>query len=146
MIHIHNRSHYEDILVPTVEKLFSKEIIEKRYTHINNFEALLKDSNTHVLKFYLHISEDEQKARLKERLENPEKFWKHNDGDRDSRKKRDDYREVYHDIFDKCNETPWHIIAADKNRWKVHQIAQVLVDTFEKIDLKRPELETKKFD
>jgi polyphosphate kinase 2 (PPK2 family) len=146
MIHIYNRSHYEDILVPTVESLLPSEMIEKRYTHINNFEELLADTNTHVLKFYLHISPEVQKERLEERLENPEKFWKHNDNDRESRKKWDEYVDVYHTIFDRCTVTPWHIIPSDKNRWKVHQIAQVIVNAFENMDLKRPELESEKFD
>ncbi len=146
MIHIFNRSHYEDILVPTVEGLFTKELIERRYAHIHNFEQLLTDNGTHVLKFYLHISPEEQKVRLKERLENPQKFRKHNDGDRESRKKRDQYRTVYHHIFDRCNTPPRHIIPADTNRWKVYQIAQILVEHFEKMDLRWPELETDKFD
>lgn len=145
MIHIFNRSHYEDILVPTVDWLFSKEIIEKRYDHINNFERLLLDNDTHVLKFYLHISPEEQKVRLKERLENPQKYWKHNDWDRESRKKWDEFRKVYHSIFNNCNEIPRHIIPADANRWKVYQIAKVIVEHFEQMDLKRPELETDKF-
>ncbi len=146
MIHIFNRSHYEDILVPTVENLFPKEIIDRRYDHINSFEKLLADNDTHVLKFYLHISPEEQKVRLKERLENPQKFWKHNDWDRESRKKWDQYREVYHTIFNKCNETPRYIIPADTNRRKVYQVAQIIVQHFEQMALKRPELETKKFD
>lgn len=146
MIHIFNRSHYEDILVPTVEWLFSKEIIEKRYSHINNFEKLILDNDTHILKFYLHISPEEQKIRLKERLENPQKYRKHNDGDRESRKKWDKYRDVYHTIFNQCNEIPRHIIPADTNRWKVYQVAQVIVEHFEQMSLKWPELETDKFD
>lgn len=146
MIHIFNRSHYEDILVPTVKWLFPEEEIEKRYQHINNFEQLLLDNDTHVLKFYLHISPEEQKVRLKERLENPQKFWKHNDEDRESRKKWDEYRDVYHKIFDKCNTIPWHIIPADKNRWKVYQVAQVILEHFEQMNLKWPWLETEKFD
>lgn len=145
MIHIFNRSHYEDILVPTVEDLFSNEVIEKRYEHINNFEKLLLDNDTHILKFYLHISPEEQKERLKERLENPQKYWKHNDWDRESRKKWNNYREVYHTIFNKCNDIPRHIIPSDTNRWKVYQIAQVIIAYFEQMNLKRPELETEKF-
>lgn len=146
MIHIFNRSHYEDILVPTVENLFSKDIIEKRYDHINNFEKLILDNDTHILKFYLHLSPEEQKIKLEERLKNPEKFRKHNDGDRESRKKWDDYMEVYHSIFKKCNIVPWHIIPSDKNRWKVYHIAQVIVEHFESMNLQWPELETEKFD
>jgi len=146
MIHIFNRSHYEDILVPAVENLFDKEIIERRYQHINNFEQLLQDNNTIVLKFYLHISNEEQKQRLEERLQNPYKFRKHNDGDRDSRKKWDEYITIYQNIFEKCNTIPRHIIPGDKNRRKVYQIAQIVVEHFEKLDLEWPKLETEKFD
>lgn len=146
MIHIFNRSHYEDILVPSVEKIYPKELIEKRYDHINNFEKLLSDHNTKILKFYLHISQEEQKVRLKERLENPLKFRKHNDGDRDSRKKRDEYREVYENIFKRCNDVPRYIIPSDKNWWKVYNVAQIIVQAFNEMDLYRPKLETEKFD
>lgn len=142
MIQIFNRSHYEDILVPTVEKLFPEEEIEKRYEHINNFERLLTDNNTIVLKFYLHISSKEQKKRLKERMEDPHKYWKHNDDDRNSRKRWDNYMEAYNNVFARCNEVPWHIIPADQNRYKVNQIAKVIVETFESLDLKWPGLET----
>ena len=79
MIEIFNRSHYEDILVPTVEKLLPKEIIEKRFNDINNFEQMLNNENIIVLKFYLHISHKKQIEKLKERMEEPEKFRKHND-------------------------------------------------------------------
>jgi polyphosphate kinase 2 (PPK2 family) len=83
---------------------------------------------------------------LEERLQNPQKFRKHNDNDRESRKKRDEYTETYEQIFNNCTVTPRHIIPSDKNRWKVHQIAQIIVSEFEKMDLKRPGLETEKFD
>lgn len=91
-----------------------------------------------MLKFYLHISPEEQKIRLKERLENPQKYRKHNDEDRESRKKWDKYRDVYHTIFNQCNEVPWHIIPADVNRWKVYQVAQVIVEHFEQMSLAWP--------
>lgn len=145
MIQIFNRSQYEDILVPTVEGYLDKKTIDERYDLINNFENLLKSNNTHVIKCYLHTSKEEQKTRLEERLHLPHKFWKHNDNDRESREKWDDYRKVYHDIFKKCDKPEWNIVPADKNRWKVHCVAQILVDTFEKMDLQRPELDTEKF-
>ena len=145
MIKIFNRSHYEDILVPTVEDLFSKEEIEKRYEHINNFEELLTDSGVKIIKCYLHISREEQKERLQERLELPHKFWKHNDHDWESREKWDDYMNVYEDIFKKCDTVPRHIISADQDRWKVHQIATLLLETFESMDLSWPGLDTEMF-
>ncbi|MGB1103899.1 MAG: PPK2 family polyphosphate kinase [Crocinitomicaceae bacterium] len=145
MIHIFNRSHYEDILVPSVEGYYSKERIERRYDHINNFEQLLEDNGTRVLKFYLHISKEEQLERLTERLNNPQKHWKHNDGDWESRKKWDAYMRVYEQIFDKCNVVPWHIVPSDRNWVKVHYIAKVILKTLQEMNLKWPELETKKF-
>ena len=145
MIHIFNRSHYEDILVPTVQGYWTPEQMKRRIDHINNFERLLKDSNTYVVKCYLHLSKDEQKERLEERLTIPRKFWKHNDNDWESRKKWDEYMNVYHTIFNECNETPWTIVPTDKNRWKVYCIAKALLETFEEMSLEWPELETEKF-
>ncbi len=145
MIHIFNRSHYEDILVPTVEGYYTKEKIKARYDHINNFERLLTDGGTKILKFYLHISKEEQLERLTERIENPIKHWKHNDGDWDSRKKWDKYMKVYEDIFAKCNEVPWHIVPSNRNWLKVNTIAKVLLKTLEDLNLEWPGLETEKF-
>jgi len=145
MIHIFNRSHYEDILVPSVEGYYTKERIAARYDHINNFEKLLADGGTKILKFYLHISKEEQLERLTERIENPEKHWKHNDGDWESRKKWDSYMKVYEDIFQKCNAIPWHIVPSDRNWVKVNTIAKVILKTLKEMDLKWPDLETEKF-
>jgi PPK2 family polyphosphate:nucleotide phosphotransferase len=105
MIQVFNRSHYEDILVPSVEGYLSPEFIEQRYDQINHFEKLLMNGNrTTILKFYLHTSKEEQLERLTERLENPEKHWKHNDGDWTTREKWNEYRAVYERIFERCNE------------------------------------------
>lgn len=146
MIHIFNRSHYEDILVPSVEGYFSEEIISRRYDHINNFEQLLLDNGTIVLKFYLHISKEEQLERLTERIENPEKYWKHNDGDWDSREKWNAYMDVYEKIFQKCNVTPWNIIPSNRNWYKVNLIAKHVLKTLEDLDPKWPNLDTDRFD
>ena len=141
MIEIFNRSHYEDILVPTVEGYISLEEIEKRYDRINEFEQLLADNNTQVLKFYLHVSREEQKERLIERMTEREKFWKHNDSDWESRQKWDAYMAVYEKIFDRCNKVPWNIIPADQNWYKEHLVAQKILSTMENLDLKWPALE-----
>lgn len=145
MIHIFNRSHYEDVLVPAVEKYASKKEIETRYEHINAFERLLEDNDTKVLKFYLHISREEQKKKLEKRIELPQKHWKHNDGDRDSRAKWDCYMDEYHKIFKKCDAIPWHVIPADKKWWKIYNVCKVIIDAFEEMDLKWPKLETELF-
>lgn len=145
MIHIFNRSHYEDILVPSVIKSFSEEVIEQRYEQINQFEALLESTGTKIIKCYLHISKDEQLERLTERIENPTKHWKHNDGDWKSRKMWDDYMGVYEKIFERCNNVPWNIIPANKNYVKINYVAKLLLETLKSMDLKWPELETETF-
>jgi PPK2 family polyphosphate:nucleotide phosphotransferase len=113
MIQVFNRSHYEDILVPSVMGYIPKEEIEKRYELINSFEKLLEHNGTKVLKFYLHVSKEEQLVRLQERIDNPEKHFKHNDGDWETRENWDRYMGVYLSVFDKCNDIPWHIIPSD---------------------------------
>lgn len=145
MIHIFNRSHYEDILVPKVEGYFSDEVIETRYSHINNFESLLQDNGTIVLKFYLHISKTEQFERLTERLENREKFWKHNDGDWESREKWDNYMKVYETLFTKCNTVPWVIVPSNRNWVKINYIASAILVAMRELDLKWPTLESTRF-
>ena len=137
---IFNRSHYEDILVPTVEKLLDKKTINKRYDHINQFENILQENGTVIIKFYLHISKAKQKEKLNERLTDPTKYWKHKIGDWDTRDNYDDYLNVYEDIFTKCNQPERHVIAADQNRYKINQISKVLLKTFEDMELRWPKL------
>lgn len=139
-VKIFNRSHYEDILVPTIEKTFDEEIIKKRHKQINNFESLLQETGTTIIKFYLHISKDKQKEKLNERLTDPTKYWKHNIGDWDTRDDFDDYMRVYEDIFEKCNQPEWHIIPSDKNWYKLYQVSKVLLKVFEDMNLKWPQL------
>jgi PPK2 family polyphosphate:nucleotide phosphotransferase len=139
MIQIFNRSYYEDVLVPTVYKTFDARTIEKRYEHINNFEKLLSDSNTIILKFFLHISKGEQANRLMERKTNPEKFWKHNDHDAVDRKSWNKYMEVYEQIFKKCNDAfPWHVIPADQNWFRDYTVAKIILKELKKLDLRFP--------
>lgn len=145
MIHIFNRSHYEDILVPSVTGSIPQKEIEKRFEQINQFEELLKANGTHIVKCYLHISKEEQLLRLTERIENPMKFWKHNDGDWQSRKLWDDYMKTYEAIFQKCNKVHWNIIPADRNWVKINYIARELLHVMENMDLKWPGLETETF-
>jgi PPK2 family polyphosphate:nucleotide phosphotransferase len=139
------RSHYEDILVPSVEKNIPDEIIEKRYEQINNFEKLVESNNTRVLKFFLHVSKEAQKERLMERIESKKKHWKHKDGDWDTREKFNDYMEIYEEVINRCNEIPWHVAPADKNWQKTHSVAKALLKTLKELDLKWPELVSEKF-
>ena len=139
------RSHYEDILVPSVEKYITGDVIEKRFKQINNFEKLIESNNTRVLKFFLNVSKEAQKERLMERIESKKKHWKHKDGDWDTREKFDDYMEVYGKIINRCNDIPWHIVPADKNWQKTNYVAKVLLKTLKELDLKWPELVSEKF-
>jgi PPK2 family polyphosphate:nucleotide phosphotransferase len=139
------RSHYEDILVPSVEKFIPAEIIEKRYQLINNFEKLVEHNDTRILKFFMYVSKEAQKDRLMERIELKEKHWKHKDGDWDTRAKFDEYMAVYEKIINTCNVIPWHIVPSDKNWQKLYFVAEIVLKTLEEMDLKWPELITEKF-
>ncbi|MEN8927428.1 MAG: PPK2 family polyphosphate kinase [Flavobacteriales bacterium] len=145
MIQVFNRSHYEDILVPSVLGYIPKEVIEERYKLINDFEQLLEHNGTKVLKFFLHVSKEEQLERLQERIENPEKHYKHKDGDWETREYWDSYMKVYQSIFDKCNDIPWHIIPSDQNWYKTNLITQKIVEALESMKLEWPALDSEKF-
>lgn len=139
MIKVFNRSQYEDILVPTVEKFLPTEQIDRRYDDINNFEKLLEDNNTHVLKFYLHISKEEQQERFKERLDIPEKRWKHNPNDHKTSSKWDAYMSVYEEIFKRCGkDNPWNIIPADQNWYRDYMITKVIYEKMVELKMKYP--------
>jgi PPK2 family polyphosphate:nucleotide phosphotransferase len=144
-LHVFIRSHYEDILVPSVEKYIPQEIIRKRYGMIDDFEKLLEQNDTRVLKFFLNVSEDAQKGRLMERIELKQKHWKHKDGDWDTREKFDRYMAIYEKIINNCKVTPWHIVPADKNWQKLYAVAEVVLKALEELDLKWPKLITEKF-
>lgn len=139
MIHIFNRSHYEDILVPTVFGTLDPEVVEKRYKMINQFEHLLTESGTLILKFYLHVSEKEQLERLKERLTIPEKKWKYDGRDILTIKNRQEFLETYAKIFKRCSRfAPWHIIPTDKNRYKEYLTLKIMLEAMEKLPLSYP--------
>ncbi|MCR6641448.1 MAG: polyphosphate kinase [Sporocytophaga sp.] len=140
-IYIFNRSHYEDVLVPPVEGWIDKAELKNRFDHINNFEKLLQDNGTVILKFYLHVSKKEQKKRLKERKTNPKKFWKHNDGDWETVKKFDHYLEAYEEIFKQCKAPEWNIIPSDQNWYKEYLVAKKIKETLAEMKLEYPGLE-----
>ena len=145
VIQVFIRSHYEDILVPTVEKLFPLDKIEERYEIINGFEKLLEQNGTRVLKFFLNVSKEVQLERLNERLENPQKYWKHNDGDWETLKKFDEYQAVYDSIFERCSYIPWHFVPADSNWQKLYYVARTVHQTLKSFDLQWPPLKSEKF-
>jgi len=140
MIGIFNRSHYEDVLVVRVHGLIKDKEADRRFVEINNFEKLLTNQNTTVLKFFLHISKDEQKKRLEERLRDPKKYWKVNPTDLQERKRWDEYEKAYEDVFRNCSSknAPWYVIPANKKWFRNVVISQIIVDTLESLDMKYP--------
>jgi PPK2 family polyphosphate:nucleotide phosphotransferase len=141
MIQIFNRSHYEDILITRVHKWCDDETAIKRMKAINDFEQLLQEHNhTHILKFYLHISPEEQQQRLKERMKDPGKMWKYNENDFAEAKLWDVYMQMYEECFENCNTIPWIIVPADQNWYKEYIIATKLYDLLNSLDMKYPGL------
>jgi len=141
MIQVFNRSHYEDVLVTRVHGWVNDEDARKRMKAINHFEQLLTEhNNTHILKCYLHISPEKQQERLQERLSDPKKMWKYNAKDLVEAKQWDKYRTYYEDVFDQCNDVPWHIIPADQNWYKSYLVAKLLRDTLKDLNMKFPGL------
>ena len=144
-IQIFVRSHYEDILVPSVEGYYTEEMIAQRYGLINDFEKLLEHNDTHILKFFLNVSLEAQEERLRERIELKEKHWKHKDGDWETRKKFDKYLEVYEKVLEECNDIPWHVVPADKNWQKLYFVANEVLKTLKSLNSQWPDLESEMF-
>jgi len=145
MIGIFNRSHYEDVLVVRVRKLAPPEQIERRYEQINAFEKHLTENGVTILKFMLHISKDEQRKRLQERLDEPSKHWKFNPGDLEDREVWDDYQRAYEIALERCStaHAPWRVIPADK-KWRRNAIVAAIVrGTLEDMDPRYPTPEWK---
>lgn len=140
MIGIFNRSHYEDVLVVKVRKLCPAEAIAHRYEEINAFEKHLTQNGTTILKFMLHISKDEQKQRLQDRLDDPTKHWKFNPGDLEDRALWDDYQSAYEDAVTKCStkHAPWRVVPADKKWRRNAAIAAIVRGTLEDMDPQYP--------
>ena len=144
VIQLFNRSHYEDILVTRVHKWIDDKVAHRRMDAINDFERLLTGHNdTHILKFYLHISPEEQKIRLEERIHNPAKQWKYNEEDLKEAKFWDDYMAMYEDCFEKCNEVPWTIVPADQNWYKEYIIATAVRDMLKGLKMQYPGIKKK---
>ena len=142
---IFNRSHYEDVLVVRVHQLVHEKIWRKRYAQINEFERMLSESGTTILKFFLHISRDEQRERLQARLDDPTKRWKFQHGDIEERKLWGDYMKAYEDAIEKTSTdwAPWTIVPADKKWFRNYVVAKTVVDTLEDFDMKYPEPDLK---
>ncbi len=141
MIQVFNRSHYEDIIVTRVHGLIDDQTATKRIKAINDFEHLLQhNNNTHILKFYLHVSQEEQLSRLKDRMVDPAKMWKYNNRDYEESAKWEDYAKVYEDCFEFCDNPPWNIIPSDQNWYKEFLIAKIIRDKLTSLNMQFPGL------
>lgn len=137
---IFNRSHYEDVLVVRVHKLAKKSIWSKRYDLINDFEKMLTCNGTRILKFFLHISPEEQLARFKQRLDDPSRHWKISDADYSERKLWPKYTEAYEDVLELTSipYAPWYVIPSNHKWFRNLAISQIIADTMDEMGLKLP--------
>jgi PPK2 family polyphosphate:nucleotide phosphotransferase len=138
---VFNRSHYEDVLIVRVHKLVPKAVWEKRYHQINAFEQMLVEEGTVILKFFLHISKEEQRKRLQARIEDPTKRWKFQHSDLEERELWDDYQQAYEDALSKTatEAAPWYIVPADQKWYRNYVVGTVLVAALERLDMKYPD-------
>ena len=138
-----NRSHYEDVLVVRVHEMVPEKVWRRRFEHICAFEKLLADEGTTIVKFYLNISKDEQKARLQARLDDPSKHWKFNVGDLDERKLWDQYMAAYEDVLSETSTewAPWYVVPGNRKWYRDLVISTILVNTLKGVDMQLPALE-----
>jgi PPK2 family polyphosphate:nucleotide phosphotransferase len=137
---VFNRSHYEDVLVVRVHDLVAQSRWEKRYRHFVEFERLLTDEGTTIVKFFLHISKEEQRLRLQARIDDPTKHWKFSMADLDERKRWDDYQRAYEEAISKTSTTfaPWYVVPANRKWYRDLVVSNVLVEILEKMELRYP--------
>ena len=142
-ITVFNRSHYEDVLVVRVHGIVPEERWSKRYDHINNFEKMLADEGTTIIKIFLHISRAEQKERLQARLDEPHKNWKFSKGDLAERERWDDYQEAFRVMLERTSTdwAPWYVIPANDKKFRNLVISSILVDTLEALNMDWPDPE-----
>lgn len=143
MINIFNRSHYEDVLIVRVKQLVPESVWRERYHVINNFEQTLTLSNITVIKFFLHISKDEQKRRLQSRLDDPDKRWKFSSNDIKEREYWDDYQAAFEDAINNCSTSyaPWYVVPANNKWYRNLVIARTIADTLEAMNPQYPAAE-----
>ena len=143
MITIFNRSHYEDVLIVRVKQMVPESVWRKRYHIINEFEQMLCLNNIKIIKFFLHISKDEQKQRLESRLQDPNKLWKFSTNDINERKLWDDYQQAYEEAINNCSTAyaPWYIVPANKKWYRNLVIARAIADTLEAMNPQYPPAE-----
>ena len=140
---IFNRSHYEDVVAVRMWKLAPEEVWRRRPGHINEWERMLTDEGTTFVKVFLNVSKDEQRRRLQERIDDPEKRWKFNRDDLEARRRFDDYLAAYEEALTETSTewAPWHVVPADRNWVKAVAVAQLLVDALERLDPQIPPAE-----
>ena len=145
---IFNRSHYEDVIVVRVHDLVPREVWKERYDQINEFERHLTENNVTILKFFLHISKAEQKARLQARIDDPTKNWKLSPADFEERKYWNDYQEAYGEALTRCSTAwaPWYVVPANRKWFRNLAVAQIVLETLEamKMQFPRPSVDPKK--
>ncbi len=143
-ITIFNRSHYEDVLVVRVKNLVEPNRWNRRYQQIADFERMLVEEGTTIRKFYLHISKDEQRQRLQERIDNPDKRWKFHAGDLEERQLWDDYQQAYADMLGRTSteQAPWYVVPADRKWYRDLVVSTILVETLESLRLTYPQPDT----
>ena len=137
---VFNRSHYEDVLIVRVHDLVPKAVWRQRYDHINAFERMLHEEGTVILKFFLHISREEQRRRLQARIEDPKKCWKFQHGDLEERKFWKDYILAYEDALSKTSTdwAPWYVVPANQKWYRNHVVGSIVAATLDKLHLKYP--------
>jgi PPK2 family polyphosphate:nucleotide phosphotransferase len=138
---IFNRSHYEDVLVPRVHGWIDDKTCKQRYAHIRDFERMLAETGTVIVKFFLHISKDEQKARLQARLDDPQKHWKFDPQDLEERKFWSDYQAAYAELLAEtdADHAPWYVIPSDSKTHRNLAVAAIFKETLEGMKLAYPE-------
>ncbi len=140
---IFNRSHYEDIIAVRVKKIFPDEVWQRRQRHVVDFERMLAEEGTTIVKIFLHISKGEQKRRLEDRLKNPEKHWKFNPDDLADRSRWDDFMTAYEDVMASTSTeyAPWYIVPADRKWYRNLCVARIMLDTLKTLEMKLPSID-----
>ncbi len=140
---IFNRSHYEDIIAVRVKKLFPDTVWQRRQRHVVEFERMLAEEGTTIVKIFLHISKKEQKKRLEARLENPNKHWKFNPDDLADRARWDDFMAAYQDVISKTSTrfAPWFVVPADRKWYRNLCVARIMLDTLKSLDMELPRVD-----
>lgn len=148
LIGVFNRSHYEDVLVVRVDELEPREVWSARYEQINEFERMLDAASIRVIKFFLHISKDEQRKRLQARLDDPRKLWKFDPGDVEKRRQWSEYQKAYRDALSRCSSAhaPWYAVPANRKWYRNYAVARILLETLEELPLHwpRPKVDPRK--